>query len=165
MILYHGSLVTVESPRILSRANNHGMDFGSGFYVTSVYEQAVKWVHIRQKNAAQAIPGYVSFYEAPDNLLAIPELKTKLFLKPSRQWLRFVHNNRNTPTFTHNFDVVKGPVANDRVYATLTLWENGFFDEEQTIRRLKTFKLFDQFLFHTENALTYLHFIKALEVL
>lgn len=72
--------------------------------------------------------------------------------------LGFVLNN---PSFNHSYDIVKGPVANDRVYATLSLWEEGFLDEDETIRRLKTFKLVDQILFHTDKSLSYLHFQKA----
>ena len=55
--------------------------------------------------------------------------------------------------------VVAGPVANDRVYATLTLFEVGQLDVEETIRRLKSYKLVDQFLFHTEKALKSLRFV------
>ena len=82
----------------------------------------------------------------------------------SRAWLHFVHENRSNPQFEHSYDIVKGPVANDRVYTTLTLWEGGFYDEEQTIRQLKTFKLIDQYLFHTDKALAYLRFLKAEEI-
>ena len=58
----------------------------------------------------------------------------------------------------HGYDIVAGPVANDRVYATLTLYEIGQLDAEETIRRLKTYTLVDQLLFHTEKALTHLRF-------
>lgn len=41
MILYHGSSLEVVKPDLShSRAN---VDFGRGFYVTPLYEQAVKW--------------------------------------------------------------------------------------------------------------------------
>ena len=49
MILYHGSMVVVDKPRIIARADGRGSDFGVGFYTTSSYEQAVRWVHIRQQ--------------------------------------------------------------------------------------------------------------------
>ena len=164
MKLYHGSMVTVESPRILARTDGRGADFGTGFYTTSSYRQAVRWVHIRQATHHPSIPGFVSVYEAPDNLLQLPELSTTVFTTANRAWLRFIRSNRNNPQFTHSYDIVKGPVANDRVYTTLTLWEGGFLSETQTIQRLKTFRLVDQFLFHTETALHYLHFLHATEI-
>ena len=164
MILYHGSMVVVDKPRIIACAEGRGADFGIGFYTTSSYEQAVRWVHIRQQNLAMTTSGFVSYFEEPDNLLKLPDLLVRRFMHASRAWLHFVHENRSNPQFEHPYDIVKGPVANDRVYATLTLWEGGFYDEEQTIRQLKTFKLVDQYLFHTEKALDYLRFLKAEEI-
>lgn len=164
MILYHGSMVTVEKPRIIQRMDGRGADFGTSFYTTSSYEQVVRWVHLRQQNLPEPSSGFVSCFKTPDNLLSLPDLLTRRFLHASRAWLHFVRNNRNNPSFSHSYDIVYGPVANDRVYATLSLWEGGFLDEEQTIRQLKTFKLVDQFLFHTDKSLTYLHFLKAEEI-
>ena len=164
MILYHGRLVIVEKPRIIGRMDGRGSDFGVGFYTTSSHEQAVRWVHIRQQNHPMAAPGFVSCFEVPDNLLTLPDLLVRRFMHASRAWLHFVRDNRSNPNFSHPYDIVKGPVANDRVYSTLSLWEGGFLEEEETIRRLKTFKLVDQFLFHTEKSLTYLHFLKAEEI-
>ena len=164
MILYHGSMMVIDQPRILSRPDGRGADFGIGFYTTSSHAQAVKWVNIRQRGLGEMKHGYVSRYEVPDNLLRLPDLKTRSFTNANRAWLHFVRANRNVPDFSHAFDIVFGPVANDRVYTTLTLWEGGFLDEEQTIERLKTYKLANQYLFHTEKALPYLKFINAEEI-
>lgn len=41
MILYHGSYLEISVPDLLHSRPN--VDFGKGFYVTSIYEQAVKW--------------------------------------------------------------------------------------------------------------------------
>ncbi|MBO4321156.1 MAG: DUF3990 domain-containing protein [Treponema sp.] len=41
MILYHGSNVTVEAPRLLKVQRS--LDFGKGFYTTSDFVQAKKW--------------------------------------------------------------------------------------------------------------------------
>lgn len=41
VILYHGSNVEVRNPRIIN--TNKGLDFGSGFYVTSDMKQAKRW--------------------------------------------------------------------------------------------------------------------------
>jgi len=43
MIVYHGSNVVVEKPDV-----NHSfrpLDFGKGFYVTTVREQAIRWAN------------------------------------------------------------------------------------------------------------------------
>ena len=161
MILYHGSMVSVEAPRILTRKDGRGADFGAGFYTTSSRDQAVRWIHVLQGKQEKQTSGFVSSYSVPDNLLSLPELKTRVFRGASRVWLHFVRDNRTHPEVDHLYDIVKGPVANDRVYSTLTLWEENFLDEAETIRRLKTFTLVDQILFHTEKALSYLSFLKA----
>lgn len=161
MILYHGSMVIVDAPRILPRKDGRGADFGAGFYTTSSHEQAVRWVHVLQGKLETQVSGYVSSYSVPDNLLSLPELNIRVFRGASRAWLHFVRDNRTHPEVDHSYDIVKGPVANDRVYSTLTLWEENFLDEAETIRRLKTFTLVDQILFHTEKALSYLSFLKA----
>ena len=44
MMLYHGSYAEVSTPDLKhSRLN---VDFGRGFYTTSIYGQAVKWCPI-----------------------------------------------------------------------------------------------------------------------
>lgn len=66
--------------------------------------------------------------------------------------------------YKHNYDIVYGPVANDRVYAAFALYEDGMLDKDGLIKELQTYKLVDQILFHTDNALKYLRFEKAMEV-
>ena len=72
--------------------------------------------------------------------------------------------NRIDRNFTHNYDIVSGPVANDRVYAAFALYEGGLLNKKELIQELKTYELVDQLLFHTNKALTYLNYIKAEEV-
>ena len=47
--VYHGTIETVENP--ICAFGRKNLDFGQGFYVTDIREQAVKWaVLIAQKN-------------------------------------------------------------------------------------------------------------------
>ena len=97
-------------------------------------------------------------------MLSTPELKILKFDSASSEWLDFVVANRKDKSFTHDYDIVFGPVANDRVYTTITLYEDEFLDKETTIARLKTFTLVDQILFHTEKSLAYLNFSRSITV-
>ena len=160
MKLYHGSKVIVSEPKILPPAAGRTLDFGAGFYTTTSMEQARRWVSLRQRRG-EIVDGYVSCYEIPDDILHKSELRCLVFETASREWLNFVMVNREDPFAEHGYDIVFGPVANDRVFATLTLFETGQLDADETIRRLRTYKLVDQFLFHTEKALQYLHFIES----
>ena len=67
-------------------------------------------------------------------------------------------SNRHTKAFVHDYDLVIGPVANDKVFVTLTLFEQGIIDKFMAIQQLKTFVLWDQYLFHTEKSLKFLHY-------
>ena len=70
-------------------------------------------------------------------------------------------SNRTNKSFHHNYDIVYGPVANDKVYAAFTLYESGLLNKENLISELKTYKLVDQYLFHTEKSLQALKFIES----
>lgn len=162
MKLYHGNLVTVETPQILKREKGKTCDFGFGFYTTTSYKQAERWVKI--KSGVRFVNGFVSEYSVPNDLLKKSELKTLLFDSVSEAWLDFVIKNRTQKNFTHDYDIVFGPVANDRVYTTITLYESQLIDKRATMQQLMAYKLVDQCLFHTEKALQYVTFVKSTEV-
>ena len=157
MKLYHGSNLVIDAPRILPPKPGHTLDFGTGFYATTSIEQARRWVGLRQKRG-EIGDGFVSHYEIEDGILNRSDLNCLAFPTADRDWLNFVMGNRDGLIPDHGYDIVSGPVANDRVYATLTLFEIGQLDIDETIRRLKTYTLVDQLLFHTEKALQFLHF-------
>jgi hypothetical protein len=163
MKLYHGGLVKVEQPKLLQNAVVRPCDFGSGFYTTTDLDQAKRWSKLRQVRN-QAVHGVVSVYEAPDNLFELDGLKRLIFSAPSPEWLDFVMANRTKDTFLHDYDLVIGPVANDRVYATLALFEAEQLSVEETLHRLKTYTLVNQVLFHTDQALKFLRFVDFEEV-
>lgn len=106
--------------------------------------------------------GYVNVYDI--DMRDIPTLKVLHFDKPSDEWVDFVEKNRQDINFVHDYDIVYGPVANDRVYAQLALYEQGFISKATLISELKAYKLIDQLLFHTENALKHLHFIDSIKI-
>jgi hypothetical protein len=159
MILYHGSIDIVENPEI--RIPSRTLDYGLGFYTTTSFRQAEDWV--RRKLNANTLVGYVNVYEFDETL--IKSLNALLFESPTEEWLDFVMKNRTERGFTHDYDVVYGPVANDKVYAAFALYEGGLLSKQNLIAELKTYKLVDQYLFHTPKALEAISFIKATEIL
>ncbi len=158
MKLYHGSLEVVSEPRIITP--NRTLDYGRGFYTTTSYEQAEQWV--RRRKGTQHSVGYVNVYELADILP--DDIKQLRFETPTEEWVDFVMRNRTEKGFEHSFDIVYGPVANDRVYAAFALYESNLLDKEGLIRELRAYELVDQFLFHTEQSLQHLTFIEAKEV-
>ena len=68
------------------------------------------------------------------------------------------------PSFSHDYDYVRGPVANDQVYATFAFYESGLISFEMLLDQLKVRQLFDQILFHTDRALGLLKFVRSEDV-
>ena len=62
---------------------------------------------------------------------------------------------------THDYDIVYGPVADDSVYTQFTLYEGGIISMPTLIQELKTYKLVDQYLFHTKKSLQAIKFVES----
>lgn len=158
--LYHGGDSIIKNPEI--RESTRTLDFGKGFYLTSSEKQASDWVNRKLERSGKK-KGFVNIYDFLEED-AKSELNVKVFHNPSEEWLDFVMSNRQIPNFTHDFDIVMGPVANDRVYTAFALFEGGSISKETLIRELKTYRLVDQYLFHTDRAFKYLLFKAANEI-
>ena len=153
LLLYHGSNVTVEHPRLLERTR--ALDFGAGFYLTSDREQAARWARttvLRREGGAAS----VSVFEV--DIEAIGKLKVIRFPSPDVHWLRFVSRNRNERIDDSGVDVVVGPVANDNTMPVLNLFFKGAYTEDEALRRLISQRLKDQYAMKTEAALGLLRF-------
>lgn len=155
MKLYHGSLVIVDSPRIL--APSRTLDYGAGFYTTTSFQQAENWIRRKLKETGQT--GFVNVYEWDEDTARL--LDVLKFESPNEEWLDFVMKNRTEAKFSHQHDIVYGPVANDKVYAAFALYEQNFIDKEGLLKELKAYKLVDQLLFHTEKSLSTLQYIES----
>lgn len=154
MICYHGSDTIVDTPRILEA--KRPLDFGGGFYVTTSEAQAKSWaikVTYRNNNNHRCVNRYEFDLEK-----AKLELKVIHFEVADEKWLDFICDNRSGKS-TGDYDIVIGPVADDRVYRVVVEYENGDLDKETALKKLKTESLCDQILFHTEKALKYLKYI------
>lgn len=159
--IYHGSLEVVKEPEI--RQPNRSLDYGSGFYTTTSFDQARRLVERRMKDKGQAV-GYINVYELDDD--AVRGMRTLFFEKANEEWVNFVMKNRTDRNFVHEYDIVYGPVADDSVYTQFALYEGGIISMSTLIAELKTYKLVDQYLFHTERSLKAIQFIesKAIEL-
>ena len=161
MHLYHGSTDIIKDPRILEQQRL--LDFGKGFYLTSNKEQAERWALIKKKRNHGESEAIVTVFLIANDLSLNSGLKIKRFETANEEWLDFVLFNRSNDT-SHGYDVVTGPVANDTLYQTLTLFEAGILTKEETINRLKVHRLFDQISLHTHEALACIRFIDVYKV-
>lgn len=159
MKLYHGSTVAVRKPSL--RPGRQNADFGKGFYTTSNPEQAERWAHIKQEREG-APRAVVSVYEFDEALLDSPDWNIRQFSGADEAWLYFVTGCRKSRG--HDYDLVLGPVANDKVFTTVNLFESGVLSTEAAILQLKAYKTYDQMSFHTEKTIGALRFLEAYEV-
>lgn len=154
MILYHGSNVVVSKPRLIHQ--NRFLDFGFGFYTTTNRAQAIAFadkVYRRCREGGKI----VSIYEL-DEQVAFTECSVLRFDAPNRAWLDFVSENRSGNYNGQKYDLIYGPVANDDVYTTFTLYSAGVLTKEQTLEALKIKKLYNQLVLTSEKALSCLKF-------
>ncbi len=155
MILYHGSNVVVSKPRLIKQ--NRFLDFGFGFYTTTNKMQAIAFsdkVYKRRRDGRKI----VSIYELNEQI-AFTECSLLRFDAPNEAWLDFVTENRSGNYRGKEYDLVYGPVANDDVYTTFTLYSAGALTKEQTLEALKIKKLYNQLVLTSEKALNYLKFV------
>ena len=153
MIIYHGSNVTVEEPKILTP--NRYLDFGAGFYTTTNYDQALNFagkVTMRKKCGRST----VNIYELDESIF--DNVNVLNFESADEAWLDFVSDNRSGIDRTAGYDLICGPVADDDVYQTFILYSTGVYTKEQTIEALKIKKLYNQYVFTTDRALSFLTF-------
>lgn len=153
MILYHGSYLEIAEPDLThSRLN---VDFGCGFYVTPLHDQAVKWCGRFKRSGKDGIISCYSFDES-----CKMDLKTLKFDSYSEDWLDFILNCRSGKDTT-NYDLVIGGVANDKVFNTIELYFDGLIDKAEAITRLRYEKPNLQICFRSEEALKLLHFERS----
>ena len=160
MLLYHGSNLIVEKPELVTQTR--GLDFGAGFYLTSREEQAVRFAEIVVNRRRYGI-ATVSVYNFNEDIID-ESLNILRFINADNEWLRFVVENRLKTYSGTVYDIVIGAVANDIVMPAIQAFLGGFLSEEATIVTLKTSKLFDQWCFKSEMALSLLKYIKSYEV-
>lgn len=157
MKLYHGSNIAVKEPKILQ--SDRRLDFGTGFYLTSSYEQAERWALLTAKRREER-KQIITCFNMEEEI--IKSLNVLRFEKADEQWLSFVSQNRNDISFVDKHDIVIGPVANDKTMPVIKLYFAGIYDETETIKRLLPQKLKDQFAFKTKKSLNALKFCEVI---
>ena len=127
--LFHGSTLVVERP--LVSIGRKDLDFGPGFYLTPLFEQAAKWA-VRLKAIRRAEQAIVNAYE-----FALPEgYNIKRFEAYDKEWLDFIVESRAGNQPWEGYDIIEGGVADDRVIDAVEAYINGYADVEHTLRQL-----------------------------
>lgn len=151
MKLYHGSNMAIEAVD-LDKCRPY-KDFGKGFYLTDIHEQA-------RRMAAWTVKMYIGTPTITSFDFDLGEaqskgMKIKVFDSPCTEWAKFVMRNRdiNIEQPCHDYDIVIGPVADDTISRLLRMFTENFITEEQLLNELTFAKVTSQYFFHTEAAI------------
>lgn len=150
MILYHGSFQEVSNPDLEHSRPN--VDFGRGFYTTSIFTQAVKW---SEKFKNRGRNGIISSYTFDEQ--SLETLKVLRFETYSEEWLDFILKCRSGKDVS-DYDIVIGGVANDKVFNTVELYFDGLIDKNEALKRLRYEEPNLQICFRSMEALSRIHF-------
>jgi hypothetical protein len=152
--LYHGSNVAINEIDLSKGMKDK--DFGKGFYLTDIRSQAEEMAKRRTRIVGSGSP-VITEYTFDESLLVSGELKVKQFPdEPTVEWAKFIDANRHSSQtgFTHDYDVIVGPVADDGVAFQLERFHEQLIDDETLARELTYKKLNRQYYFGTEKAIS-----------
>ena len=131
IIVYHGSTERVENP--ICRFGRKNLDFGQGFYVTNLREQAVAWANNMARNRKKQ--AMLNRYRLDRNAI-LKEAKCKVLKSYDEEWLKFIVGNRSGEGLAKEYDYVEGGVANDHVVDTVNLYIAGLIELHSALKEL-----------------------------
>ena len=148
MIVYHGTTVVVRFSDVLHSYRN--LDFGKGFYVTTVREQAVRWAR-RKADLLGSARAVVNAYEMRKDGFGV--FRVRDFGGDMAAWIDFVCLCRDGGEAYRDFDLIIGKVADDKVYRVVDLYKNGVWDRDRALLEMKVYEKYDQIAFITQTAI------------
>ena len=157
LILYHGSNQDFDVVDLSKSKDKR--DFGVGFYTTTIRKQAEEWaINLYDRYEGDGI----LIYEL--ELVITDALSVKCYDDLCEEWLSLVQKNRTLGGIQHNFDIIQGPVANDKTTRTIGLFIAGIIDAGTTIERLRINKVNNQVSLHTQKALSNLKLLRKYQL-
>ena len=135
IILYHGSHIAVPSPLVgLGRKK---VDFGQGFYLTNLHDQAKAWAETIAERKGRNTKPIVSAYTLDYSSVKTGDFRVKVFDSYDLEWLEYVIDCRRGGEMQKQYDIVEGGVANDNVIDTVEDYENDIITAEQALGQLR----------------------------
>lgn len=135
LTVYHGATDVVSSP--ICAFGRPRLDFGQGFYVTDIKEQAVRWA--KTMSGKRSLTPVLNIYTL-DRELILLEGKHKIFTSYDAEWLDFIVANRRGENLASEYDYIEGGIANDRVIDTVNLYIQGLIDSATALQQLAFYK-------------------------
>lgn len=134
MRLFHGSYMEVRYPQTSKGRLN--VDFGQGFYLTTLQQQAEKWSKVIAIRRGPSFSPIVNVFDLDESVFENQEYKIKIFKSYDLEWLNYVVDCRRGGILQNDYDIIEGGVANDNVIDTVEDYENGRITAEQALGQL-----------------------------
>lgn len=131
IIVYHGGTEIVEHP--ICKFGRPNLDFGKGFYVTDIRQQAIDWAK-QTANRRKKLPILNRYCLNREAILS--EANCIVFEAYDKDWLEFIVASRRGLSVADSYDYIEGGVANDRVVDTVNLYMAGLMDQATALQRL-----------------------------
>lgn len=161
--LYHGSYIAVTSPFV--KVGRKMVDFGQGFYLTKLREQAESWAKTIAERKGRMAKPILSTFEFDYDTLINAEYRIKQFEFYDLEWLDYVVDCRQGGDMQNLYDIVEGGVANDNVIDTVEDYENGIITADQALGQLAYKKVNHQIcILNQEIVDKYLKFVSSEEL-
>ena len=161
--LYHGSYITVSSP--LAKAGRRNLDFGQGFYLTQIMEQAQEWAVIIAGRKGRNVTPVVNSYTFDDVSAKEDGVRFKIFDSYDIEWLDFIVSSRNGEKPWQEYDLIEGGIANDHVIDTIEAYMNGYMTIEMALGQLARHRPNNQICLLNQNLIDDCLFFKNVELL
>lgn len=133
--VYHAGTDIVDVPD--TKFGRRNLDFGQGFYVTDVYDQALNFA--RAKSIDRRLPARINIYNLHRDAI-LREARSLIFEKYDDSWLEFIVACRGGKDVWKEYDYVEGGVADDRVINTINLYIQGYISKERVLNNLRYLK-------------------------
>lgn len=156
MRVYHTSNLIIEKPDVL-HSRKH-LDFGVGFYLTPLEQQARNYGQRFIRRDEDAI---MNVYELSDE---IPQTSRKVFTAYDGEWLDYITACRKGLPH-EQYDVIEGGIADDQVFDTVDLYLQGLYTREQALDQLRWRQPNHQLCITSQKVLdAYLHFVESVSL-
>lgn len=158
--VYHAGTERVETPDCKRGRTN--LDFGQGFYITDIYDQAYNFAQVKSRDRKQ--PGLINTYLL-DRKRILEEARVKIFDAYDEDWLEFIVACRSGKNIWQQYDYIEGGVANDRVIDTVNMYIQGFIPQERALQNLRYLKPNNQICILNQELLEkHLNFVDCLTI-
>lgn len=158
-ILYHGSNCEVSKPNIIHSRDK--LDFGKGFYMTPLKEQAMSWVSRFKRKGEKGILNVYKF----DIDKVMEKCNILSFSDYNEEWLDFVIKCRTGNLDYKKYDIITGGIADDKVFNTVELCLENLISKQEALGRLKYHKPNYQICITNQEVIdNYLKFVESSEV-